>query len=289
LSAAAALRRVRELALKTLREWNEDKVPRLAAALAYYTLVSLAPLVIFAIRLAGVFFGRDAARDELVAQFDRLVGPVGAQAVAALIDAAPPPGTGHWATLLGVATLVFGASGVFAQLQDAFNTIWEVQPRPGRGPIRWLRRRLVSFTMVVGTGFLLLVSLLVSAALAAAGRFVGGLLPAAASFWQGVTGAVVFAATAVLFAAIFRLVPDVRVRWRDVWPAAVVTAALFGLGREAIGLYLGHSALASSYGAAASLLAVVLWVYYSAQVLFLGAEFTQVFARHRARRPRPAP
>ncbi len=281
------LRETWGLLRQTFGEWNEDKAPRLAAALAFYTLMSLAPLVVFTIGVAGVLFGQEAARDEVVAQFHALLGPIGAEAVRTLIDNAPTPRTGRFATLFGLATLLFGASGVFAQLQDALNTIWEVRPRPGRGVVLWLRRRLLSFTMVVGTGFLLLVSLLASAALAAAGRYFGGFVPQAAGALEMVNTAIGFVVTTVLFALIFKLVPDAKVRWRHVWLAAALTAALFGLGRHLIGLYLGHSSLATSFGAAASVVVVVLWVYYSAQVLFLGAEFAQVYAHRRGRRPAP--
>jgi membrane protein len=282
------LRDAWSLLRQTFTEWSEDKVPRLAATLAYYTLFSLAPLLVIAIAVAGLVFGREAARGEVVTQLDGLIGRAGAEAIQSLIDNAARPEAGWIATVVGLATLLFGASGVFAQLQDALNTIWEVRPKPGRGLLSMLRQRFVSFTMVLGTGFLLLVSLVVSAALAAAGRYFQGLVPGSETFWQVLTAAISFAATTLLFGLIFKVVPDVKVWWRDVWIGAVATAGLFTLGRYLIGLYLGRSAIGSTYGAAASLVIVILWVYYSAQILFLGAEFTQVWARRHGRGIAPA-
>jgi membrane protein len=277
-------------AAAVVAEWRRDNVPRLAAALAYYALFSLAPLLVVVIGVAGLMFGREAARGELVAQFDHLIGRQGAEAVEALVAAAGTPGTGIVAAVAGLALLLVGASGVFGELQSALNAIWNVEPRPGAGWKTLLRRRLVSFTMVLGSGFLFLVSLTFHAAMAGAGRWLDDRLPDWALFWtiaQSIAGLLL---PLVLFALIFRLVPDAEVAWRDAWIGALVTAALFALGRVAIGEYLGRGAIASAYGAASSLVAVVLWVYYSAQILFLGAEITQVLGKMRSEhlaKPKP--
>jgi membrane protein len=262
----------------------------LAAALAYYSLFSLAPLLVLAIGVAGSIFGRDAARREVVAQFSTLIGRAGANAVEGLLASTASPGKSAVAATLGLLTLLIGASGVFAELQDATNTIWQVEPRPDAGWGTILRRRFVSFSMVLGSGFLLLVSLLLSAALAAAGRHFTFATPLGEAAWSTANSLIGLAMPFVIFALIFRLVPDAEVAWRDVWVGALVTAALFSLGRWAFGYYLGRSAIESTYGAAASLVAVVLWVYYSAQILFIGAELTQALGQqrtHRAQRPKP--
>jgi membrane protein len=194
-----------------------------------------------------------------------------------LENAADPEGS-LLAALISVVTLFLGASGVFGQLQDAMNTVWEVQPRPGRGIMGTIKDRFLSFTMVLGVGFLLLVSLLVSTALSALGTFIEGLAPETLLLSQIVNFVISFGVTMFLFAMIFKVIPDVEIRWRDVWLGAVVTAAFFAIGRWAIGLYLGQSAMASTYGAAGSIIVLLVWVYYAAQILFLGAEFTQVYA-----------
>jgi membrane protein len=271
-------------------EWRRDDVPRLAAALAYYALFSLAPLLVVTIGVAGLLFGREAARGELVAQFDQLIGRQGAEAVEALIAAAGNQETGLAATVLGLVLLLMGASGVFGELQSALNSIWNVEPKADAGWKTILRRRLVSFTMVLGAGFLFLVSLVFHAAIAGTERWLGARLPEWAlvgSVFQSTAGLVL---PVLLFALIFRLVPDAEVAWRDAWIGALVTAALFALGRIAIGEYLGRGAIASAYGAASSLVAVIFWVYYSAQILFVGAEITQVLGKRRSEhlaKPKP--
>ena len=279
-----ALRELAAVAAETGREWKRDKVPRLAAALAFYTLFSLAPLLVIAIGVAGYFFGREAARGEVVAQFSGLVGTAGAQAIETLIASTGTPGKGALAAILGLVTLLVGASGVFGELQDALNTIWNVEPKPSGGWRTFLQRRFLSFAMVLGTGFLLLVSLLLSAGLAFASRGFTFDAPASELSWQIVTSVLALLLPYGLFALIFRLVPDAEVAWRDVWLGAFVTAAFFALGRAAIGYYLGRKALDSTFGAAASLVALVFWVYYSAQILFAGAELTQVLGRRRTGR-----
>jgi membrane protein len=270
-----------EVIAETGREWEKDRIPRLAAALAYYALFSLAPLLVVAIGVAGFFFGRDAAQGEVVAQFSSLIGRAGAKAIEDLLASTGSPGKGATAALLGTATLLIGASGVFGELQEALNNIWNVEPKPSAGWKTFLRRRFLSFAMVLGSGFLLLVSLLLSAFVAATSRRFTFSSPAAEVTWSTANSLFGLLLPCILFALIFKLVPDAKVAWRDVWVGAVLTAALFALGRAAIGYYLGRSALDSTYGAAASLVAVVFWVYYSAQILFSGAELTQVLARRR--------
>ncbi len=263
----------------TASDWQEDKADRLAASLAFYTVLSLAPLVIIAVAVAGLAVGEEAARGQLSGQIAALVGPDAAAAIEGILANAQKPSSGVIGTVVGAAVLLVGASGVFGELQDSLNTIWEVTPKPGRGVWGVVRDRFFSFTMVLGVGFLLLVSLIVSTALAAAGKVLSGALPGGEALWGVVNVAVSFAAVTTLFALIYKVVPDVKVRWGDVWVGALVTALLFTLGKFAIGLYLGKSTVASAYGAAASVVVITVWVYYSAQILFVGAEFTQVYAR----------
>lgn len=272
--------KVRFLLSETIKEWQEDKASRLAAALSYYTIFSLPPLLILALAIAGQFFDRQAVQERLVTQASQLVGQNGAEGIATILDNASDPETGLIAGIISVVTLFLGASGAFAQLQDAMNTIWEVQPRPGRGIVGTLKDRFFSFTMVLTVGFLLLVSLVLSTALSVVAEFLGGLAPGTLILARIVNYLISFGVTALLFALIFKVIPDVTIRWRDVWHGALVTAALFSIGRWAIGLYLGQSATASTYGAAGSMIVLLVWVYYAAQIVFLGAEFTQVYANH---------
>ncbi len=263
---------------ETVSEWSEDRVPRLGAALAYYTGFSLAPLLLIMISIAGLVFGREAVQGQIVEQLRGLVGNEGAEAIQGMMQSAARPRTGAFAAAISVATLLFGASGVFGALQDSLNTIWEVTPKPGRGVLGLIKDRFISFTMVLGMGFLLLVALFVSAALVALGTFLGGILPAPEFVLQAINLVVSFAVITLLFAMIYKVLPDVEIRWGDVWIGAAFTALLFILGKFALGLYLGKSSMSSAYGAAGSLIVVLLWVYYSAQILFFGAEFTQVYA-----------
>jgi membrane protein len=270
------------------QEWSEDKASRLAAALSYYTIFSLAPLLVIVIAIAGLVFGQEAAQQELLAQIEGLVGEEGATAIQEMIAGASDTGDSILAAVIGFVLLLFGASGVFAQLQDAMNTMWEVKPKEGRGILAIVKDRILSFGMVLVIGFLLLVSLVLSAALAALSNFMAGLLPANEIIMQVISFAVSFAVISFLFALIFKYLPDAEVAWGDVWLGAIVTALLFTIGKELIGLYLGRSAVASTYGAAGSLVILLLWVYYSAQILFFGAEFTQVYANRFGSRIRPA-
>ncbi|GAB4207341.1 MAG: YihY/virulence factor BrkB family protein [Roseiflexaceae bacterium] len=270
-------------------DWNEDKAPRLAAAVAYYTVFSLAPLLVIVIAIAGLVFGEEAARGALSNQIEGLVGSTGAQAIEEMIKGASHRESGIIATVIGIVTLLFGASGLFGQLQDALNTIWEVQPKPGQGIVATLKQRFFSFTMVLGTGFLLLVSLVVSAALAGVVQYFQGFLPGADWIWQVVNFVIGLAVTTLLFALIFKIIPDAEIAWSDVWIGAAATAVLFSVGRLLLGLYLGRSSFGSTYGAAGSFVVLLIWIYYSAQILFLGAEFTQVYANRFGSRVKPSP
>ncbi len=277
-----------KLIQETIAEWNEDKASRLAAALAYYTVFSLAPLLIIAIAIAGFVFGETAAQNQIVGQIQGLVGREAAEAIQTMILNASRPGAGTIATIVGVITLLFGASGLFGQLQDALNTIWEVTPRPDRGIRGIVQDRFWSFTMVLGTGFLLLVSLILSAVLTGVATYLQSLVPGLIEVWQIVNIVVSFTVVTFLFALIYKVIPDAKIAWSDVWIGAIVTSLLFSVGRYLIGLYLGSSAIGSAYGAAGSLVILLVWVYYSAQILLLGAEFTQVYARRFGSRIQPA-
>jgi membrane protein len=263
---------------ETFSEWSEDKASRLAAALSYYTIFSLAPLLVIVIAIAGLVFGEAAVEGQLVGQIQGLVGEQGASLIQTMIANASRSGSGP-AALLGFAMLLFGAAGVFGQLQDSLNTIWDVRPKPGRGILGMVKDRLGAFAMVVGTGFLLLVSLVVSAALSAVGEFAGDVLPLPAWALQLFNLVISFAVITVVFALIYKVIPDAEIAWRDVWIGAALTSFLFSIGKYAIGLYLGQSSASSVFGAAGSLVVVLLWIYYSALILFFGAEFTQVYAR----------
>jgi membrane protein len=273
---------------QTVREWQDDKAPRLGAALAYYTVFSIAPLVIIVIAIAGLWFGQKAAHDQILSQISGLVGEKGGEMIGSMLEAANKPKEGIMASAFAIVMLVFGATGVFVQLQDALNTIWEVKPKPGRGIWGFIRQRLLSLAMVFGIGFILLVSLVVSAGLAAAGKWFEGAMPGGEEVWHSVNFLVSFLVIAVLFTLMFKYLPDVKIAWRDVWLGGAITALLFTLGKYALGMYLGRSTATSAYGAAGSLVIVLLWVYYSAQILFFGAEFTQVCANRFGKKLEPA-
>lgn len=271
-----------KLALKLLKDsaeaWSDDKCSRLAAALSYYTIFSIAPLVVLAIAVAGMVFGQEAASNRLFYEIRGLVGDQGAEAIQAMVTAVHKEGGGVVATVVGLGTLLLGASGAFAQLQDALNTIWQVQPKPGQGVKAFLRHRLLSFSMVLVIGFMLLVTLVISAALSGLSGWLDGFLPFPPALLQALNFAISFGATSLLFTLIYKVLPDVTVKWRDVWIGGAVTALLFSLGRYGIGLYLGRASVGSAYGAAGSLVIILLWIYYSTQILFFGAEFTKVYA-----------
>jgi membrane protein len=263
---------------ETFSEFSEDKAPRLGAALAYYTIFSIGPLLLIAVAMAGLFFGEEAAQGKISGELGKVFGSEMAKSLEQMIQAAAKPKSGTIATIIGVVTLMLGASGVFGQLKDALNTIWNVEQKKAAGIMGFVKERFLSMAMVLGIGFLLLVTLVLDTAIAAMGgyvsRFVGG--EAVANILSLVLS---FAVAVVLFAAIFRILPDLKIAWRDVWLGAVITAVLFVVGKWGLGIYLGKAAPGSAYGAAGSLVILLIWVYWSAQILFLGAEFTQVYAR----------
>lgn len=271
------LKGVMALFKETFTQWLEHKAPRLAAALAYYMVFSLAPLLIIAIAIAGAIFGKDAARGEIVTQISGFVGQDAASVIEKAISNASQPDLSNIASLISVAVLLFGASGVFAQLQDALNTIWGVQPRPGRVVRQFISKRILSFAMVVGLGFFVILSLLLTAAISALSQL--ELLPGFPWLWKFLSLAVSFGLVTLFFALVFKFLPDAKIAWSDVGMGAIMTSILFAIGRSLLGWYLGQTSFASTYGAAGSLIVLLAWVYYSAQILFLGAEFTEVYAR----------
>ena len=269
--------------------WWNDNVPHLGAALSYYTLFALAPILVVAISIAGLAFGGEAVRGEIVGQIDGLVGHDGAVAVQAMLEGAARPSSSVPATIIGVITFFLGATGAFLELQTALNAIWRVKPKVGASFFRSLViDRLISFGLVVGVGFLMLTSLLVSAGLAALHTYMGETYPGGAALWEGVNVIVSLAVVSVLFAMVYKLLPDVELAWSDVWVGGLVTAGLWTMGKFLIGLYLGTSAFASSYGAAGSVIVLLLWVYYSAQIILLGAEFTREYVKEFGRKPPPS-
>ncbi len=272
-------RSIGKLLQETFTEWSEDKASRLAASLAYYTIFSLAPLLIIVIAITGTLFGEEAARGEIVQQIQGLVGKEGAEFIELAIKNASKPEEGNIASIISILALLLGATGLFAELQDSLNTIWEVKPKPGRNMFNIIRQRFLSFAMVVGIGFLLLVSLVISAALSAITTYFTNVLPGVDIIWQIINFILSFSITTVLFGLIFKVLPDVKIGWSDVLIGAVITSILFSLGKFLLGHYLGNSSFASTYGAAGSLMVILAWVYYAAQILFFGAEFTQVYAR----------
>jgi len=273
---------------ESFKEWKDDGALDLGAALSYYTVFSLAPMLLIVIGVAGVVWGREAVQGQLVGQLQGLVGPQGGQMIQTMIAHASKPGAGVVATIIGLVTILFGATGVFVQLQNALNHIWEVEPKPGGGIWGFVRNRLISFGMILGVGFLLLVSLVVSAAMGSIDRWADNLGGAGRVLALILSFAVSFAVISLLFALIYKYLPDVKIGWRDVWIGAAVTALLFTVGKFLIGLYVAKSSVASSYGAAGSLVILLLWVYYSAQIVFLGAEFTQVYASRYGSQIEPA-
>jgi membrane protein len=269
-------------------EWRDDDALSLGAALAYYTIFSMAPLLVIVIALTGLVFGRAAAEGQLVAQIAGLVGPGGAQAIQDMIARAHSPAAGAVATAVSLVTMVLGASGVFGQLQHSLNRIWEAPPRAGGALRLQIRKRITAFGMILGIGFLLLVSLVLSAALAGVHGLLARHLPILSRLLPIANFVLSLAVVTALFAMMFKVLPDVDLEWGDVWLGAAVTAVLFTAGKGLIALYLGRAGVTSVYGAAGSLVLLLLWVYYSAQILFIGAEFTEVWSRRRRARLRPS-
>jgi membrane protein len=276
-SPTSLLKTVAALLRQACAAWLDDDAPTLGAALAFYTLFSLAPVLIVAVSVAGLVFGDKAAQGEIVRQFQGLMGTQGATAIEIILQSTNRPGLGVLATALSLIAILVGASGAFNELQDALNIIWKVHSTKSFWRVA-LRHRVFSLGLVVATGFLLLTSLVITASLSAAERLVGTLLPISIVVLQSMNFVFSFVVITLLFALIFKLIPDTIIPWRDVWMGAAVTSLLFTVGKVLIGFYLGHSALTSAYGAAASLVVFLIWIYYSAQILLFGAELTHVYA-----------
>jgi len=277
---------MRSLLLRTVRDWFRHRCISKGAALAFYALFSLAPMLVLAIAVAALFFGAEAAQGEILRQLQGLIGHDGAAAVQAMIRSASNPAAGGFASVVAIATLVVGSTTAFAELKQSLDEIWFGRAVPDSGVVNAIRTRLLSFGLVLVLAFLLLVSLAVNAALALVGtRF--GLSPGGSAAAAALTSLVAFVVISGLFAAIFKLLPPVHLGWGDVILGALVTAALFEIGKYFIGLYLGNTAVISSFGAAGSLVVLAMWVYYSAQIFFFGAELTRLYAyRHGSlRRP----
>lgn len=269
------------------KEWSDDNATRLSAALAFYTILSVAPLFVIAIAIAGMVFGQAEARGALTEQLRGLVGDAGAEVATTTVEHADKPKAGVVATVIGVVTLLMGAAGVFGELQGALNAVWDVKPKPNLGFWVKVRARFLSFGMVLAVGFLLLVSLVASTALSAFGGYLEGLAPGVPVLMRLANFVISFVIVTALFALIFKYLPDARVAWKDVWFGAAVTSALFTLGKYLIGLYLGKAGVGSPFGAAGSMVVFVVWVYYSGLILFFGAELTQVVAERAGRAIRP--
>jgi membrane protein len=284
-----SLRVIPELLKETGYAWYVDRGSRLGAALAFYTLFSLAPLLMISIAIAAMAFGHDVAYTQLVQQIEEFVGPEGARVIQATIENTSRPSSGILATLIGLAMMFFGVTIVFSELQDALNTIWKVLPRPGRNlAIGLMQERALSFAMVLGIGMLLLLLIVANTVLNAMMQIFGDILPRQVDWIRTANFVFSFVVVTVLFAMIYKVLPDVKIAWGDVMIGAVVTALLFMIGKFLIELYLGYSSVASVYGAAGSLVILLMWVYYSAQILYFGAEFTKVYASYRGRKLVPS-
>ncbi|MEO6146612.1 MAG: YihY/virulence factor BrkB family protein [Sulfuriferula sp.] len=269
---------MKKIMLESFKAWIDHRAASKGAALAFYTLFSMTPILMLAIAVAGYFFGEQAAQGEIIGQIQGLVGPNGAQAIQALLAAARNPVSGLMATISAIVLLVIGASSVFAELKSSLDEIWGIV-RPGHSAFfTLLRARFLSFSLVLVLAFLLLISLVFSAAIAMLERYVGNMWSGSLLILSAVSMIFSFGIIAILFAVIYKMLPDAPLSWRDVWIGAVFTALLFSLGKYGIGLYLGNSGVASSFGAAGAMIALLLWVYYSAQIFFLGAEFTRQYA-----------
>lgn len=272
-------RTILALLKETVFAWYADRGPRLGAALAFYTLFSLAPLLIIIMAIAALAFGEEVAHAQVVQQIEGLIGMEGAKAIQSMIENASKPSSGITATFIGLATLLFGATIVFSELQDALNTIWKIPSRPERGMVIGLvRDRFLSFVMVLAIGFVLLLAMLANTALATIAQIFREALPSQTYFLRAANSLLFLVIITLLFAMIYKVLPDTDIVWGDVLIGAVVTALLFAIGKFLIGLYLVYSSVTSAYGAAGSLVVVLVWVYYSAQIFYFGAEFTKVYA-----------
>ena len=276
-----SLSNVFRLLKKSAVAWFDDGCPRLGAALAFYTIFSLAPVLIIGISIASFAFGRDAVQGHVVTQIQGLVGHDAAVTIQSMIENAHRSPSGFTATLFGIATLLVGATAVFGELQDAFNLIWRSKSKPRSFWLTMMISRLLSFSLVIALGFLMLASLIASAGITAFTGYLQLLAGATGAVLSLINFGVSFAMLTLLFALLFKVLPSAVVPWRDVWLGSVITAILFSVGKFMIGLYLGNSGIASSYGAAGSLVVILVWIYYSAQILLFGAEFTRLHAAPR--------
>ena len=269
-----------ELLKLTFGDWIDDNAFELSGALAFYTIFSIAPVLLIAVGVASFFLTPDTATDQIVGEMKKMIGAEGANAVRQVIDSSRGFGKGLWAVSVGIVTLILGATAVFGELQSALNQIWDVKAKPDRGVIMsFVVDRVRSFSIAICVGFLLLVSLVISALISGLQNYMNTWLPGVPWVWHTANAVSSFLVIALLFAAIYKLLPDVLISWRDVWIGAAVTALLFTAGKYLTGIYLGRTATASAFGAAGSLVVLLFWVYYSALISFLGAEFTQVYAR----------
>jgi membrane protein len=267
-------------------DFLEDKASQLGAALAYYTIFSLAPLLLIAIAITRFVFGETTAKDEIMTAITETIGPKGAEIIQTMLENAARPKAGKIATIIGIGTMIFGSLGVFTQLKSAMNTVWEVAPKPSPGIWYYIKTYVLSFGLVLAIGFLLLLSILATTALSVSVEYFKTYLPNA-SLWTEVNLVVSFAIVTLLFAIIFKTLPDAQVRWRDIWPGAMITAILFTVGKYALGWYFAYGATGSTFGAAGSLVVLLVWVYWSSQILLFGAEVTQVYANSRGSGMKP--
>ncbi len=282
------LYKIARLLQETFKEWQKDKASRIAAALAYYTVFSISPLLVIAIAIAGSFFGQEAAQQQITDQLTALVGEDGVKPILLALDNMSQPKIRGLASLISIGVLILGASGIFAQLQDALNTVWKVKPQSGQGLLLFIRKRISSFLMVLAIGFLLMLSLILSAVVATLSKYRTDFLPGSAILWENLDFIVSLGLITFLFGLMFKYVPDIKIAWKDVLVGSVITALLFLFGKFLLGLYLSKGSLGSAYGAAGSLIVFLAWVYYSAQIILLGAEFTQVYTRMYGSKIRPS-
>lgn len=279
MSRKFTIKEVPSLIVEAYYEMLDDKAFKMAAALSYYSAFSMGPLLIIVIAIAGFIFGEEAARGQLFFELKNLVGTDGAQMIETIIKGASNTATGIFATIMSIVLLVLGSVGVFVELQESLNIVWGVEPKPGRGVWGFLKNRIVSFSMVVATGFLLMISLIVNSAIALFNEFMGEMFPSLIPLAYIMNNAASLVVITLLFAMIYKVLPDVRISWRYVWLGAGITSLLFAIGKYLIGIYLGSSSYSSTYGAAASLVVIFVWIYYSGLILFFGAELTQVYRK----------
>ena len=281
------LSKICRLLKETFTEWQADKASRIAAALAYYTVFSISPLLVIAIAIAGAFFGEETAQEQITEQLTELVGSDAIKPILLALNNISQPKVRGLASLVSIAVLILGASGIFAQLQDALNTVWKVKPQPGQGILPFLRKRLSSFLMVLAIGFLLILSLILSTVVTTVKKYQLEFLPGSQILWENLDFIVSLGLMTFLFSLMFKYVPDVKITWKDVFVGSIITALLFIFGKFLLGMYISKGSLGSAYGAAGSLIVFLAWVYYSAQIILLGAEFTHVYSRMYGSKIRP--